>query len=64
MITIEGQTMPSGKGRMILLLNSSILQGDCHFVQEFFDFERRTENNHSQLSSTDEKRETERDSMH
>ena len=36
MITVEGQVMPSCKGRMILVLKSRILQGDCHFVEEFF----------------------------
>ena len=55
-LTTEGQIMLSCKGRMIRLFNSTILQGDCHFVQEFFNFERRTENNQSQFSD----RETER----
>jgi hypothetical protein len=50
MITTEGQIMSSCKEIMILLFNSTILQGDCHFVKEFFHFERRTENNQSQLS--------------
>ena len=50
MITSEGQIMSSGKGRMILLFNSTILQRDCHFVEEFFNFERRTENNQRKLS--------------
>ena len=45
MIATEGQIMSSCKGRMIHLFHSTILQGDCHFVEEFFNFERRTENN-------------------
>ena len=39
-----------GKERMIPLFHSTILQGDCHLVEEFVNFERRTENNRSQLS--------------
>ena len=42
--------MSSCKGRMILLFNWTILQGDCHFVEEFYYFERQTENNQSKLS--------------
>ena len=45
MITTEGQITPSCKGRMILLFNSTILQRDCHFVKEFFNFKRRPINN-------------------
>ena len=63
MIIIEAQVMSSGKGRMILLLNSTILQRDCHFVKEIFNFERRSNNEQSQRSSEEEKRETETDSM-
>jgi hypothetical protein len=33
-----------GKERMISLFNSTILQGDCHFVEQVFDFERRIKN--------------------
>ena len=33
--TTEGQVMPSCKERMILLFNWTILEGDCHFVEEF-----------------------------
>ena len=44
MITTGGQIVPCCKGRMILLFNSTILQGDCHFAEEFFNFERRTKN--------------------
>jgi hypothetical protein len=36
MIKTEGQTILSGEERMILLFNSTILQGDCHFVEKFF----------------------------
>ena len=50
-ITTEGQIMLSGKGRMILLFNSTILRGDCHFERW------RINNNQSQRSSTEEKRE-------
>ena len=58
MITTEGQIMSSSKRKIILLFSSTILQGDCHFVKEFFDFERRQINNdQSQRSSTKEKRE-------
>ena len=63
MITTERQIISSGKGRMILLLNSTILQRDCHFVEEIFNFERRSNNEQSQRSSTEEKRETVTDSM-
>ena len=56
MITTEGYIMSSGKRRMILLFNWTILQGDSHFVEEFFNFERRRINNdQSQHSSTKEK---------
>ena len=59
MITTEGQIMSSGKGRIILLFNSTILQGDCHFVEEFFNFEwRRINNDQDQRSSEQEKWET------
>ena len=33
-----------GQKRMILPFYSTILQGDCHFVEEFFNFERRSNN--------------------
>ena len=42
---------------------STILQEDCHFVEEFFNFERRSNNDQLQRSSEEEKRETETDSM-
>ena len=42
--------MSSGKGRMIVLFNSTMLQGDCSFVKEFFHFEKRITNNPSQNS--------------
>ena len=63
MITNEGQIMSSCKGRMIRLFNSTILQEHCHFVEEFFNFERRSNNDQLQRSSEEEKRETETDSM-
>ena len=63
MITNEGQIMSSCKGRMIRLFFSTILQEDCHFVEEFFNFERRSNNDQLQRSSEEEKRETETDSM-
>ena len=36
-----------GKKRMILPFYSTILQGDCHFRQEFVNSERRIKNNQS-----------------
>ena len=48
MITTEGQLVSSDKGSMILLFNSTILQGDCHFVVDFFNFEQRIKNSPSQ----------------
>ena len=64
MTTTEGQIMSSGKRSMILLFNWTILRGDCHFVEEFFEFERRRINNEqSQRSSEEEKREIETDSI-
>ena len=36
----------AGKERIILLFHSTILQGDCHFVEEFANFERRSNNDH------------------
>ena len=58
MIPTEGQIMPSCVGRMILLIHSTVLQGDCHFVEEFFHFERRRiDNDQNPRSSTKEKRE-------
>ena len=58
MITTEGQIMSSCKGRMILLFNSTLVQGDCHFVEGLFNVERRRINNaQSQHLSTEEKRE-------
>ena len=63
MISTEGQIMSSCKGRMILLFNSTILQGDCHIVEEFLNFQRRIQNNQSHRSSTVKKEEAETDSM-
>ena len=51
-----------GEERMILLFNSTILQEDCHFVEKFFNFEPRINNDQSQRLTTEEKRETEKDS--
>ena len=31
-----------GKERMIILFNSTILQGDCHFLEDFVNFKRRS----------------------
>ena len=57
MITTEEQIMSSRKERIILLLNWTILQWDCRFVEELFDFERRRINNdQSQRSTIKEKR--------
>ena len=63
MISTDGQITPSCQERMIVLSNSTILQEDCHFVEEFFNFEQRSNNEQSQRSSEEEKRETETDSM-
>ena len=63
MITTEGHIISSCKERIILLFNWIILQGDYHFMKEFFNFERRSNNEQSQRSSAKEKRETETDSM-
>ena len=51
------------KGKLIMLFNSTILQGDCHLVEEFFNFERRIYNDESQRSSSEEFLEIETDSM-
>ena len=64
MITTEGQIMSSCKGRMVLLFKSTILQRDCHLVKEFFNFEpRRINDDQSQRSYEEEKRETATDAM-
>ena len=55
MITIKGPIMSSCKGSLILLFNSTILQGDCHFVEEVFNFEPLINNDQSQPSSEEEK---------
>ena len=39
-----------GNERLILLFNSTILQADCHFVEEFFNFEPRMNSNQIQPS--------------
>jgi hypothetical protein len=35
-----------GKEIMIVLFHSTIIQGDCHFVEEFANFERQSNNDH------------------
>jgi hypothetical protein len=62
-ITTEGQIMSTGKERMILLFNWAMLEIGCHFVEEFFNVEPRINSDRSRRSSTEEKRETETDSM-
>ena len=49
LISTEGRIMSPYKGRMILLFNPKTLQRDCHFAEEFFSFERRSNNDQSQL---------------
>ena len=44
MIKSERQIISSGRERTILLSNSTILQGHCHFVEEFFNFETHINN--------------------
>ena len=63
MLRTERSIRSLSKGRMIILFNSFTLQRDCHFVEEFFNFERRINNDQSQRSSTGQKRETETDSV-
>ena len=46
-IITEGQIMSSYEGRMAVLFMSTMLQGDCHFVEEFFNYDRRINNDHS-----------------
>ena len=48
---------------MIILFNSFTLQRDCYFVEEFFSFERRFNNDQNQRSTTEEKQETETNSV-
>jgi hypothetical protein len=56
----ESSIRSVSKEMMIILFNSTILQGDCHFVEEFVNFEpRRINSEQSQRSSTEEKREKE-----
>ena len=63
MITTEKQSMSSAKERMIILFTSFRLRKDCHFVEASFNFERLINNNQTQRSTTEEKRETETDSV-
>ena len=57
MLRTERSSRSVDKGRMLLLFDSSILQGDCHFVEEFSSFESPINNGQSQRSSTEEKQE-------
>ena len=45
MMRTESSTRSVDNERMIILFDSSILQGDCNFVEEFFHFEQRRINN-------------------
>jgi hypothetical protein len=49
MLRTERSIRSVGKERMILLFHSTILQGDCHFVKEFVNFERRSHNDRPNL---------------
>ena len=52
---IERSIRSFDKERMTLMFNSTILQGDCHFVEKAFSFEpRRINNDQSQRSSIDQ----------
>jgi hypothetical protein len=55
MITTERQNMSPSMGRMILLFNSTILQGDCHSVEKLFIFEALINNEQSQCSNEEGK---------
>ena len=46
----SAQSVQFNKESMILLFNSTILQGDCHFVEEFFKSEPRMNSNQIQPS--------------
>ena len=59
MLRTERSIRSVSNGRMIILFNSSTLQRDCHFVEKFFNFERRINNDQSQRLTTEEKGETE-----
>ena len=63
MLGTERSIRSVSKGRMIILFNSSTLQRDCRFVEEFFNFARRINNDQIPRSTTEEKRETETDSV-
>ena len=62
MLRTERSIRSVSKDRMIVLFNSSTIQRDCHFVEEFFNFERWMNNDQSQRSTSEERRETETDS--
>ena len=51
MITNEGQIISSCKRRMIFLFTSTILLENCHFMEEFFNSERRRINNNQRHRS-------------
>ena len=55
--------MSSCEGGMILLFNSTILQGDCRLVEEFFNIEQRINNDKRQRPATVGKRERETDAF-
>ena len=59
MLRTERSIKSVSKGRMTILFNSATLQRDWHFVEEFFNLERRINNDQSQPSTPDEKREAE-----
>ena len=63
MLRTERPIRSVSEGRMIILFNSSTLQRGSHFVEEFFNIERRINNDQSQRSTTEDKRETETDSV-
>ena len=63
MLRTERSIRSLSKGRMIILLKSSTLQTDCHFVEEFVSFERRIHKNQTQRSTTEKKRETQTDAV-
>ena len=63
MLRTEHSIISVSKGIMIIHFSSSTLQRDFHIVEEFFNCERRINNNPRQRSTTEEKRETETDSV-
>ena len=63
MLRTESSVRAVDTERMIFLVGSSIFQADRYFVEEFFNFEPQINDDLSQLSSSDENREMETDSM-